>query len=119
MNGAWSGDQWHVERRDDVVTLTHQGREYTFHLTPDGNLDLSRSWFRWFVVGDGGRHRLKGLPSREVRALRTALGHARLSGDIAAAVRWAQGADDLLKWGEQNRRWIPRERVDEVERSRP
>ena len=119
MDAKWSGDGWHVGRKDEVVILTHQRNNHVFHLTPDIELGLKRSWLRWFVVGNGERYRLKGLPAREARPLRTALAHARLATDITAAVEWVEEVSALLAWGNANQRWIPREPTDALQRARP
>jgi DNA helicase-4 len=116
----WKGNGWTVSVGDHGLVVVNHGKPTTVTAREADALTLSRSWFRWELHLDGrSLTRLGGISRRDIKNLQQSVERLALSIEITAAVQWRRSATALLSHALTEQRWIAREPVDDLIRTRP
>jgi len=117
--GPWSGPGWEVKVAREVAGVYRMGD----FRQPVEKVNLDRRW--WWIW-----HRLRGPDGQTLAKLKrateqtlddlaAALRLAPLEPRLTAAMAWADIFDNALSYAEETRRWLTREGLEDLERSRP
>lgn len=120
LTAQWEGKRWTITVRDHEVVIDSDGASCTLTDEQVTNVSVSRSWWRWELRNDGHRVALlPGLNRQNARRIEGAVRRLRYASELAAAQTWCNAAIELLQRSSTTSRWVARESVDELLRSRP
>ena len=113
MERVWSGRSWSVRLEERRLLIEERGKLVVIGAGDAARLTARRSWFRWELHRDGARvARLRGLRRRDALAI-------SFAPMLWAALDWAETVVETTNGHLTKARWIPRETLVELERTRP
>ena len=113
LNQQWSGRGWSVLFDGQTLAIDDKGRAVSLPAHDALTVTANRSWFRWELRREGKRLlRLPGVRGRDARAM-------ALAPEIWSGVAWAGAMTTVVGEAVSDQRWIPREAVDELLKTRP
>jgi len=128
LTATWRGGRgrarWELAQQGDAFTLGIAGESIEFSGEDLARLKTKRRLLRHSIVIDGVQRRvLNGLRRRDVaslqHALRLRLAKHQVKESLQAAIQWHNDVWSAVTKAVEERRWIPQEKRDQIERGRP